>query len=350
MEENAMMNCTRRELLTGVGCLGTLAGLVALPKFALAETADDIASAAKKEGHLVYWGAEEKPKIAAIAKRFNAKYPGIQIEHFRIEPSPAIQRMISEQQAGQVNVDVLDSPLSNVQPILDRNLLDPFPWSEVFGISKDYQFSDGRCLACWNLEIPICYNSAKVKPGEIQSWEDLLDPKWRGQILIEARGIAFACLFNKWGEQKTLDYIKRLKENKPLIVVGGSPTAEALMSARVSVAIGTYAGKIDFFKQDGAPVDWALVGPIPAMIYTTLVPKRAHNPNAARLFCAWLTSADGQNAAFEYLRYGFLVGNTLSPNGKKIRDAGIEVVTEATDPVRAQKMLETVATAIGALK
>lgn len=345
-----MMNYTRRELLTGAGCLGTLAGLGALPNFALASTADDIVSAAKKEGHLVFWGAEEKPKIAAIAKRFNAKYPGIEFEQFRIEPGPAIQRMISEREAGRINVDVLDSSLSYVKPMLDRNLLDPYPWTETFGISKDYQYYDGRLLACWNLEIPIAYNTSKVKAGEIRSWEDLLDPKWRGQILIEARGIAFAILINKWGEQKTLDYIKRIKENKPLILVGGSPTAEALMSGRVAVAIGTYAGKIDFFKQKGAPVDWALVGPIPAQVYTSFVPKGVRHPNAARLFCAWLASADGQDAAFEYLRYGFLVGNTLSPNGKKMRDAGVEVVTEATDPIRAQKYIEMVGGAIGALK
>ena len=93
-------------------------------------------------------------------------------------------------------------------------------------------------------------------------------------------------MVNKWGEQKTLDYIKRLMENKPLIVVGGSPAAEALDERK---SIGPYAGKINFFKQDGAPVDWALVGPITAMIYTTLVPKGAHNPNVARLFCAWLS-------------------------------------------------------------
>jgi iron(III) transport system substrate-binding protein len=283
-------------------------------------------------------------------KGFNAKYPGIEFEQFRIEPGPAIQRMISEREAGRINVDVLDSSLSYVKPLLDRNLLDPYPWTEVFGISKDYQYDDGRLLACWNLEIPIAYNTSKVKAGEIKSWEDLLDPKWRGQILVEARGIAFAILINKWGEQKTLDYIKRIKENKPLILVGGSPTAEALMSGRVAVAIGTYAGKIDFFKKAGAPVDWALVGPIPAQVYTSFVPKGVRHPNAARLFCAWLASADGQDAAFEYLRYGFLTGNTLSPNGKKMRDAGVEVVTEATDPIRAQKYIEMVGGAIGALK
>jgi len=344
-----MLRLTRRGMLRTLAG-GVVAPVATLPRLALGETEKDVVEAARKEGKIVFWGAEEVPKIRRVAEKFAKQYPGIAFEQFRIEPGPAIQRIISEHDAGQSNVDLFDSPITYLDPILDRDLVDRYDWSGALGVTKDHVYYDGRALACFNLEIPICYNSNKVKPGDIKSWDDLLDPKWKGQVLLEARGTALAVLATKWGIDKAVDYIKRLKANDPVIMIGGSPTAEALASGRVALAIGTYTGKIDLMKRDGAPVDWLLVGPIPAMIYMMLVAKGAKHPNAARLFASWLTTQPGQAALYEALHYGFVVGSNLSPNGVKMRDAHVEVLQEATDPKEDRKLLETVAAAIGALK
>jgi len=345
-----MLHLTRRGLLRTLAGSALVPATAMLPRLALGESQQDVVAAAQKEGKLVFWGAEEVPKIRRLAQKFAKQYPGIEFEQFRIEPGPAIQRIISEHDAGQSNVDIFDSPVSYLDPILDRDLVARYDWNGVFGVPEDHIYYDGRALACFNLEIPICYNTNKVKPGDVKSWEDLLDPKWKGQVLLEARGAALAVLATKWGVDKTVDYIKKLKANDPVIMIGGSPTAEALASGRVALAIGTYVGKIDLMKRDGAPVDWLLVGPVTAMVYMMLVAKEAKHPNAARLFTAWLTTAEGQAALYEELHYGFDVGSNLSPNGIKMRDAHVEVWQETTDPKTDRKLLETVAAAIGALK
>lgn len=344
-----MLQPTRRGILTTLAG-GLIAGAAARPNLALGATEGDIVAAARKEGKLVFWGAEEVPKIRRVAQKFAKRYPGIEFEQFRIEPGPAIERIISEYEAGQTNVDVFDSPIVYLDPILERKLAETADWTGTLGVPKEYVYYGGRAVACFNLEIPLCYNTNMVKSDEITSWQDLLEPKWKGKVLLEARGTAFAILATKWGIDKTVDYIKRLKANDPVIMIGGSPTAEALASGRVAVAIGTYVGKIDLMKTQGAPVDWLLVSPITAMIYMTLVAKGAKHPNAARLYTAWLTTPEGQAALFEELHYGFVVGSNLSPNGIKMRDAHVEVLQESSDPNTDRKLLETVAAAIGALK
>lgn len=344
-----MLPLTRRRMLAAVaGGLALPAGI--LPRMAAAANDDAVVAAARKEGKLVFWGAEEVPKMRRVAEKFAKRYPGIAFEQFRIEPGPAVQRIITEHEAGKVNVDAFDTPIAYIQPMLQRDLLDKVDWHGTLGVPADHVYYDNRAVACWNLEIPIAYNTNKVKPDEVKSWDDLLDPKWKGQVLLEARGTALAVLATKWGVDTTVAYIQRLKANNPVILIGGSPTAEALASGRVALAIGTYAGKIDLLKKDGAPVDWLLVSPIPAMIYLMLVAKGAAHPNAARLWTAWLTTPEGQAAMFEELHYGFLAGSNLSPNGVKVRDAHVDVILEELDPAKDGKLLEMAAAAIGALK
>jgi ABC-type Fe3+ transport system substrate-binding protein len=311
---------------------------------------ESLVAAAQKEGKLVYWGPEEVPLVRALIGRFNATYPGIEVTHFRIEPAPAVQRMLAEQQAGQVNVDAFDFPLLYSTPILDHGLAEQDDWAGQYGTEADYIFHDGRAVACWDLEVPICVNTDLVKPGEITSWDDLLAPKWRGKVLLEARGLGLAILMAKWGEAETVAWIGRLRDNRPVVMVGGSPTAEALSSGRVALAVGTYSSKIDLMRRAGAPVDWLTVGPIPSMMYAMAVAKGCAHPNAARLWTAWIASPQGSKDLFETTNFGLVHGNNISPNGRKMREAGAEIVLESTDPVVSQRRLTAAAAAIGALK
>jgi iron(III) transport system substrate-binding protein len=335
----------RRSVLGGIG-----AGLLAPALSHAATPLDGLYEAAKREGKLTYWGPEEVPLIRALIGRFNATFPGIEVTHFRIEPAPAIQRMVAEQQAGQVNVDAFDSPLLYMHTVLDRNLADKVDWTGKYGVEEDYVFYDGQAISCWDLEMPLCINTDLVQPGEIKSWDDLLAPKFRGKVLLEARGLPLAILMRKWGDEKTLDYIAKLKENKPVILVGGSPAAEALASGRVAVVIGTYSSKIDLMRKAGAPVDWITVSPIPSIIYVMCAAKGCAHPNAARLWAAWIASAQGAKDLYETTNFGLVHGNNLSPNGRKMRAAGAEVVLEDSDVKENQRRLTAAAAAIGALK
>ncbi len=338
---------TRRRVLAGA--IAATAGL-GLSRAAQAAEWDAVAAAARQEGKVVYWGPEEVPLVRAMAARFNAVFPGIEIVHFRIEPAPALQRILAEAQAGQVNVDVFDMPLLYMKQVLDRGLAQKIDWPGAFGSDPDYVLFDGRAISNWDLEIPLCINTDLVQPGEIKSWDDLLAPKWRGKVLLEARGLGLAVLMAKWGEQQTLDFIARLRANNPVIVVGGSPAAEALSSGRVAVAIGTYSSKIDLMKKAGAPVDWLTVGPIPSLVYVNCVAERCAHPNAAKLLAAWMASEKGSRDVFETMNFGLVHGHNVSPNGRKMQAAGAEVVLESTDLELNQHRLTATAAAIGALK
>jgi len=341
---------TRRHAVGGLAATGLAPGLASSAAWADDETIQSIYEAAKKEGKVVFWSSNDVVANMASAKRFAQKFPGIEVEAYKIEPGPAIERIIAESGAGKLSCDVVDAPISYTQAMFDRGLAISYPWEKVFGVGKDDVLFDGRALYSYNLDVPIAFNTQLAKASDFKSWEDLTNPKWSGKVLLEARGIVFPLLTLAWGEDKTFDYLKRLLDNKPIIIKGGTPTIEALAGGQGSVAVGTYGGRVLQYQKDGAPVDWARVGPIPAMIYVQMAVKGAPHPNASKLWAWWTVTPDHMQELYAHHYFGRLTGPNISPLGKMMQDAGAQVVIETTDSKEMQRLLVKAGAMIGGLR
>ena len=216
----------------------------------------------------------------------------------------------------------------------------------------DAVFDDARRMlptsarSCSVRDLPIAYNTNLVGSSDIKSWDDLTDPKWRGKLLLEARGFGLGVLAAKWGEERTLAYIKALLNNRPILIKGAQGTAEALAGGQGAVAIGAYAARLTLFKEAGAPVDWARVGPIPAQQVAIAPIKGSAHPSAAKLLAAYWTTPEAQDIFYQDQRFG-MVGYYQSPRGDELRQRGIEVVLETTDIDKDRHLLEMVGRAIG---
>jgi iron(III) transport system substrate-binding protein len=220
-------------------------GLLLAPAAARAEdTATSLYDAGKQEGKVVVWTPLEIGLYKKIAAKFAQRYPGIEIEAFRIQPGPAIERLVTEAKAGQVNVDLIDPNIAYLPILIERGLLEPYPWDSVFGVDAQRLLFDKRALVLGHYDMPIGYNTSLVGADDIQSWDDLTEPKWRGKLLLEARGFALGILAEKWGEARTLAFIRKLLDNRPIIIKGAQGMAEALAGGQGSVAIGAYAARL----------------------------------------------------------------------------------------------------------
>lgn len=318
---------------------------------ASAQSVDPIYEAAKKEGKIVYWTANDADPMQRVAAEFAKKYPGIALEQFEIQPGPAIERLVVEARSGVVNADLFDSALSYLEPALSRDLIAKVDWAAQ-GVDPKSIYYDNRCIDFYHVDQPIAYNTSLVKAGEIKSWNDLLDPKWKGKVILEARGRGLAILSETWGEKKLDEFIDGLKANKALIIKGNTQAAEALAGGQGAIAIGISSAKIDRYKKEtGAPVEWiATVGPVAAYDYVLCVPKNSRHPNAAQLFARWMVSKEGREVLWRELIFGLAKGDNLSPSGEKYKAAGTEIVVESPqNSAQNQARLEHVAERIGGL-
>jgi len=155
--------------------------------------------------HLVVYSPHGLEIVQDIAQRFELQHQndeiGIRTASFSI-PSHAILRQIEEERV-QPRCDVWwgGSSLMFMEAKAD-GLLDPCPAAEVAAhLSLDLRDPDYYWLGTFVLPAVIVYNKAAIPDWEApRDWEDLLNPKWKGRILIqdpvisEAMGQIFAAL------------------------------------------------------------------------------------------------------------------------------------------------------------
>jgi iron(III) transport system substrate-binding protein len=152
----------------------------------------------------------------------------------------------------------------------------------------------------WNKFQGLYINTDLAKPGEITSGRDLLDPKWKGKIvLMDPRSGGFtanwvAAVRKKEGDE----YLKKLfVDQEPVFTRDQRQATEMVIRGGMAVATGPNQALLDDFKNSGVTVNVTTQTLSDATYIqggTVWLFKNAPHPNAAKLFINWLLSKEGQ--------------------------------------------------------
>lgn len=290
---------------------------------------------AKAEREVILWSPAAPQEMKIIIDAFTQRFPGIEVKHFQIRHNDYISRVITESSQGKVSADILaGGPFRDIQPLLERDLIDSFDYKAVYPSADASLLSDkNRVLTFYHLLRVVAYNTNLVKPDEVpKTWEELLAPKWKGKIILEGRGDTFALLGVEWGKEKAVSYLKALLDQKPIIVRGGFTVADQVIAGVAPLGIDTYAHTvIQKATWSKAPIDWAKqMSPLGADASTVLVAKGAPHINAARLFAGFLISREGQEVWANQVLNAPLYPGSPNPAMKSIEATKAKLVLEST--------------------
>ncbi len=306
--------------------------------------------AAKAEGEFNFWGPTDPDEMIALEAAFNKRFPGVKMKMFEITAGQLVQRIVTEAQAGRVSADAAEGSISTIYPLYERNLIQGYDdWLKLFqgpGLTLNTSaiIWDGKVLTWYNLAHPIGYNTKLLKREEVpKTWEDMLDPKWKGgKILLEARAKAFGYLGLRWGEEKMLEYVRKLAAQKPIFTKGGTPTLQQLAAGEAPLAIGAYAYKLMWYARDKkAPVDFIdTTSPMGCSHFVTFALKGAKHPNAAKLFAGWLVTPEAlkilENISFK----GPLLPGSDTFEYKRFMKNNVELIIEGSASAEKADALE----------
>jgi iron(III) transport system substrate-binding protein len=258
---------------------------IAVPNWS-AIAASDPLGAAQGEKKLVVYHTTTLPDTGAIAQGFKKKYPFAEVENYRGTGEKLLQRITTEIRAGQNLADVYI--ISGLQTWLmkDMGLLNIYRSPErekVFPALRDKQgYWTG---VYWNLEV-LGYNTRTVAERDVpKKWEDLLAPRWKGQIGLEEDDVYwYTMMLQLMGEEKGRNYVKQLAKQQVQVRAGHSLVAQLVGAGEFQITPTIRVQTAEDLKSKGAPVEWAPIPPLaPNPPVTISLPKNAPRPNLAKL-------------------------------------------------------------------
>jgi len=297
-----------------LGCLLALAGNAAAQGDWEREW-KKVVEGAKKEGQLNFYGNHAYPPIL---QEFRKRYPEIKVTEVLGTAAQLSQRILAERRADKYLADLyMASPRTAYTILLPAKALDPINTGlilpEVTDQSKWFQgkhhYVDAeRKYAFVHIGTVeganVAYNNKLVKPAEMKSYWDFLNPKWRGKITAldpqvganSSTGLAFFYNNPELGPS----FIRRLfSEMEVTFTRDEVQLANWVAVGRYS--IGFFVSEIEQAAKQGLPVNYfppsgfregAGVGPTGRGGLSLI--NQAPHPNAAKVFINWFLSREGQ--------------------------------------------------------
>ena len=287
-------------------CIVALTAIFISTKLGFTAPIDDLIAGAKKEGTIEFYGPSTlTPQGAqALASAFNKKY-GLNVK-LQFSPSGNMTRDIGK---------VVGLGASGMPPEWDlmvvtdahhatlwvKKMHQPFDYKSIGVDPKAIQYDNGAVSFANQFVLPA-YNKQLVTAKDApKSWEDLLNPKWKGKIGVSSATHHMARLAaGPWGEEKATNFVKALTK-QDLILGRLGEIYNRLLLGEIVIAVSLSDSEIKSEKNKSAPVVHAeAVSPLIAPAYDAGVPKNAPHPKVAYLMAGYLTTPEAQKIWEKY--------------------------------------------------
>ncbi|HTY66545.1 MAG TPA: ABC transporter substrate-binding protein [Alphaproteobacteria bacterium] len=290
---------------------GLLAGSLTAVADPSSARLDQLAAQAAKAGTIIWYESSPDDQAAKIVAGFEQRFPGLKLEHVRDTGGNSIgARIVQESQSGVRTGDLATTGSSIIEPMIARNLLRKIDWA-ADGLDANMAPSP-YAVRTTAVVYVILYNSSLVSEAQApKNWLDLLDPKWDGKIGIWVRGEGQGALAAAWGEDKVVDYVKKMNARHPVVLKSTFPLAQQVAAGEILVGFSLYHSAQPPIRR-GAPVKVVVPEPVPVETLYSVVPEKAGNPAGGELVALWLATPEGGKVYEDATDRG----NPLLPNTK----------------------------------
>lgn len=319
----------------------------------------------KKEGKVVIYSTGGG-EVRILATAFQKKY-GIAVESIIGRGAEVTARLSSERKAGLYLVDlymggsgtaIVDwkgmGALAPIEPILILpEVLKPDVWytGKIIFLDKEKLVLKGLAYA----SVPLAINTNLVRLDEIKAYKDLLNPKWKGKIVMNdptTRGTGGKTAATVGLELVGWDFMEALAKQEPVIVRDQRLQIEWLAQGKYAIAFAPLTTPLADFIKAGAPIKE--LTPAEGSHYTGGVGNialvdRAPHLNATKIFVNWYLSREGQtlmsqetlnpSARLDVSTAGMDESRILRPDVKYV-DSDSEEFLDRYTPLLTGKLLD----------
>ena len=285
--------------------------------------------ASTNEDRLVIYTAFEENELKTFWDQFKKDLPDLaaKASYIRGSTGPIIARLEAEKANSQADVvwGVFNDYMTGAAK---KGLLEPYAAKESNAIAARFKHPENMWQGVTLLTVAFAVNQKKMtelKLSPPRSWADLLDPKYKGHIVMSnpsTSGTAYLLLAShaaRLGEDRMWEYYDALDKNLSQVTKSGG--APGRMAASGETAIGVaLAYEVEVAKKQGAPIDviWPSDG-VPWTFEGNGLVKGAKNPQNAKRFLDWAVSKSAMASYAEWRGTG-ITRSDVQVSGPKITD------------------------------
>lgn len=293
--------------------------------FSLAAQNAKLLEAAKKEGaKVVAYGSLENTAMDPIVQAFEKK-TGVTVEYFRASATKAMERALAEQRAGKALFDVMVNNSGAIEIMKKEGVFAKYISPSASAFPKD-EIDPDVGPAYRHTPIGVIYNKSAIRAADApQSLEDLLNPKYRGKLVMPdptqhtTTMQWLASLYKIMGKEKAEKFIRDLGATKPILAESFAPSAERVSTGETPIAISLVRYVVTF-AETGAPVDYVRMNKMLSTGQYLGLNHKAPRPNAGKAFIDFFLSAESMKLLAKAGEFVTLKGiPQLLPDGDKIQ-------------------------------
>ena len=254
----------------------------------------------------VYASNTDMPELATI---FSDEF-GIPVEVYRARPPDVLRRVLQEQEAGDVQADLLDSNGYEMGVMASEGLTADYegPVQEQLREGTDWE---GWTANRFTLTSPVWNTQVITDPPE--EFADMADPRFAGQLLVETNAFDWYMTLSSWFQEQGMteeefEEMFTAVVRNATVLEGNTNHIQFLASGEYGISAGTFHHLADDAIADGAPLSR-----LPAVQPTIARPNgmglsaETQYPASTILLFEWLLT-DAQPSLVEEYRLPALAG------------------------------------------
>ena len=306
---------------------GAMAADVAL--YQGADRQQKLIAGAKKEGTFTVYTSAQSSDIAPLLEAFEKKY-GVKSVVWRAGSENVLNRALQEARANRNTVDIVETNGPELESLSREKILQRVNSPYLADLIAPAVRPHGEWVGTRVNVFAQAYNTKLIKKQDLpKTWEDLLNPKWKGKLGIEQEDSDWlAGVFADIGEAKGTKLFKDIvAANRMSARKGHTLLTQLVVSGEVPLALTVYNYKAQQLKAQGAPIDWFTIGNAVARPNGVGVARKAPHPHAAVLFYDFEISPEGQQiiANREFVPTSKKIDTPLNKVPMKFIDAKVSI-------------------------
>jgi ABC-type Fe3+ transport system substrate-binding protein len=299
---------------------------------------------AKKEGKIVV-GIPARPELRTqLEAVFKPKF-GIDMELMPARGPQNASRIVAEYKAGVKYFDVFMGGSGTYESLAEDGMVEPLDAQMILPEVKEAKHWWGGHIWEDNVKTNrflysfiadagtggFWYNTDLVKPDEIRSLDDFLNPKWKGKLgFLDPRtpGSGQSIWSFLW-DIKGEGYLRKLVQQDLFVSRDQRQLADALAKGKLAIALGVSFYTLEGFLVANLPIKELpkLKEGLPSSNGSGVIGivKNPPHPNAARVYANWFLSKEGQELYVKVMRQST---RRLDVDTKWLQEHGVQAAKD----------------------